>query len=569
MAQNEQIKTDNLTGPSNHESISEAVMDLKEAGLSPEEAYSASQTITAKNNKKMLKKERDNMASIPKVRWFLLLILSLLTIIAWAVEAQYSARPYKWPALGILVFSILLATFGAKLLRLPTRGGLLAFLASITFIISALYGPSELLFNHIPAALVWSFYLLAIVIWAMVAVWRRLSQVPVLMLLLYILLLVAASAPAWAIFTQMMAALPPTLDFNILSNSPKLLTDLVPWFVWPMSIMLAVVLPLSAIFALTDQVTALSQAGTRHGGDLFLALAFLALLPYGFLSYDKAMENFPAGVHALRGLYHPALAYARPVVPTAEGDYQYAHTSESKATSQASSPPLTDADRLIQSEFPETAELLFPDQIEKKNPSELPQGSTTTNSMIQEQMPETTDMLFPDHVETTTKTSTTTEAQTASPVPPQSNSAAEILIRNQMPETADSLFPSEESTPQVAPPVPVITPAGDATTELTSSAPSEATSAPVIVQEQAETPPKATEESAPQTNDKAPNASPDANQPSTPELTAATEDSASLADRLLKTEASLNATEKRLLELEAQVKLLLQEKSQTPAPTKP
>jgi hypothetical protein len=60
-----------------------------------------------------------------------------------------------------------------------------------------------------------------------------------------------------------------------------------------MSLTLFLLLPVCALFSLGDQFRAFRRRGARHGGNFFLALAFIGLLPYGFLSFDQAASHLP------------------------------------------------------------------------------------------------------------------------------------------------------------------------------------------------------------------------------------------------------------------------------------
>ena len=303
--------------PSPPAPASEAVQDIKNAGLTPEEAVAASKAIAAEAEEK--KKAAQNvkktdssrggvetLASVARFRWLILLLLSLASVFAWAVESEYSQRPYHWLAWGLVIVTVILTLPTAKFLRLPTRGGLAALCWSVTFFISALAGPSETIFRTIPAALSWAGMLTMIMLWVGVAIWRILGRYKVIDIILSLILIYAATSPLWCLVDNVSLGQAFNLDFKTLAASPAFLTNHLPWYFWPMTVTVAVILPLAALFSLLDQFRAFRRRGARHGGNFFLALSFILLLPYGFLSYAKAVEAHPQWAEDLRQL-HPGL----------------------------------------------------------------------------------------------------------------------------------------------------------------------------------------------------------------------------------------------------------------------
>ncbi len=295
--------------------VSQAVLDIKEAGMTPEEAATASQTIAAEQEKKVKKSEGreglEKLVTIARFRWILLLILSLAAVLAWAVDAQYSAKPYHWPAWGLLLLTLIITVGTGRFFRLPTRAGIAALAWSLTYVVGALYGPSETIFREIPAALPWAGLLTLIMIWVLVAIWRKLGRYKVVDIILGLVVVYALLGPVWALVDSITSGQAMQFKFSLLSASPRMITDHLPWFLWPMTVALLVVLPLAVFFALWDQFSALRRRGARHGGNFFLALAFLALFPYGFLSFDRAVTEEPEMVAFMRQVYSPAREYAR------------------------------------------------------------------------------------------------------------------------------------------------------------------------------------------------------------------------------------------------------------------
>ena len=290
---------------------SEAVRDIKNAGLTPEEAVAASKAIAAEAEDKKARAEArksdssrrgaETLVAVARFRWILLLILSLVSVAAWAGEAEYSERPYNWVAWGLLVITVILTIPTAKFLRLPTRGGLAALCWSATFFISALSGPSEVTFRTIPMALPWAGLLTMIMFWVGVAIWRKLGRYKVIDIILSVILIYAATSPLWCLVNNITGANAMNINFLTLSTCPELLTSRFPWYFWPMTVTVAIILPLAAIFALWDQLSAFRRRGGRHGGNFFLAMAFVLLIPYAFLTYAKAVEVHPQWAADIRG----------------------------------------------------------------------------------------------------------------------------------------------------------------------------------------------------------------------------------------------------------------------------
>lgn len=308
---------------------SQALLDIQEAGMTPEEAAKVSKELAAnvseraeKTTKKSEKENNaqkgdksgsgaENLAVIARFRWIFLLVLSLVSVAVWAGEAFISKRPYNWEAAGWLALTVVLTIPTLKFLRLQTISGLAAFFWAGSFFISALYGPTEFLFGNIPAALNWAGLLTLIMLWMGVAIWRKLGRYRIIDLVLAIMLIYAALAPIGALVSSVTSGAALALNFETLNTSPSFFTGFMPWLVWPMTITVALILPLCAFFSLWDQFSAFRRRGGRHGGNFFLALAFIALIPYAFLSYDQAVNSFPQKAQAIRSIWPSALPYAR------------------------------------------------------------------------------------------------------------------------------------------------------------------------------------------------------------------------------------------------------------------
>lgn len=273
---------------------SPAVADIMESGLLLEEEKKASPKTTHRP---------ENLVAIARFRWLLLLILSLASVGTWAVDSQFiSHRPYSMITWCVFALTLILSLGTLKFLRLPTRSGLAAICWSGTFFIDSLYGPHPTILGNIPAVLPWAGLLLMISVWVLVAIWRKLGRYKVIDFVLALIVLYASvgilAKPLYDIAHG--GAL--SLSFQALSASPEVITNHASWFLWPMTIMVFFVLPLAAFFALWDQVTAWRRKGGRHGGNFFMALALIGLMPYGLMTFEKAAEANQALVGEFRAL---------------------------------------------------------------------------------------------------------------------------------------------------------------------------------------------------------------------------------------------------------------------------
>ena len=296
---------------------SQALQDMQEAGLTVEEDAAESspekEEPGKKDKGKSQRKGVENLATVARFRWYVLLFLAEISVLGWAVEAQFSSRPYLWTAWAVFAGTFLLGLLTFKVLRVPTRAGLAAVGWGVSYLVSAAYGPQDMLYYNVPAALIWSGLLTLIMLWVGVAIWRKIGRYKIIDIVLSVVLIYAALSPIWSLVDNIMIGAALNLRFNVLAASPHFLTDHLPWYLWPMTVTLIFVLPLAALFSLWDQLSALRRRGARHGGNIFLALAFISLIPYGFLSFDVAVKEQPNWASELRAVFPfpEAAAHAR------------------------------------------------------------------------------------------------------------------------------------------------------------------------------------------------------------------------------------------------------------------
>ena len=275
-------------------------LPLSQAALDLENLESEGATVFGSDNDTKPEKVKPHTA---RLRWIILMVLSLLGTISFAAEAFWVPLPYKWIGLVLLIISLIL-NFGAyRFLSLPTRAGLSSFIWSWCFFAAALYGPSEKMFGLVPASLSLAILLILIGLWLICAIGRRIGlnrKAP--SMVLWVLTLYALLAPVFAIIFSLLSSNLDNMLFSDLSSAPGFLTLLSPWFLWPMTFVLIVFLPLATFFALWDQVSVLKKGPLRHGGNFFLALSFIILMPYIFFTYEKATTNLPSVANSLRHL---------------------------------------------------------------------------------------------------------------------------------------------------------------------------------------------------------------------------------------------------------------------------
>ncbi len=318
---------------------SQALLDIE-----ADEARAAEPEKPASDNKTA----PQNLAAIARFRWVLLFVLSLAAIIFWTVEANVSDRPHKFIALGYLAASLILTIPTMKILRIPTRGGLAALLWAGTFFLSAFYGAGERIWDgKIPAALPWGALLIMILLWEAVAVWRKVGRYKVVDIVMSVIIVYAALSPVLSLSSAIAGGNVLALNFQDVNSSPAFISGHLPWFLWPMTALLFLCLPLAAIFSLWDQLSVLKRRGARHGGNLFLALAFLLLIPYGFLNYDRAVSELPE-VPGLLGMIQlpdapPAAPEPAPAVPQTSINPQALEQTLSEMTARDEAAPETPA----------------------------------------------------------------------------------------------------------------------------------------------------------------------------------------------------------------------------------
>lgn len=402
---------------------SQAVLDIKEAGMTPEEAAAAFKALSEESGREGKKEKKssrpENLATVAGFRWMLLLILSVASVAVWAVDSQFfSHRPYSALAWGLLAACLVLGILSFKIFRLPTRSGLAALCWSGTFFIDALYGPSPYMLSGvaqtsggaggaIPAVLPWAGLLTLIIIWVLVAIWRKVGRYAVIDIILGILLIYAALGVLWGPLNGILSSGALSMNFNMLAASPTFITDHLPWFLWPMTVMLFFILPLAAFFALWDQCSALRRKGGRHGGNFFLALAFIGLLPYGFLTYGPAASACPTLETSFRT-----------ILPSVAGTAVVSKTQEPPAPAAVKTP--TPAETSV--ETPATAETAVP--VEAPAAVETPAPTETaapveTPAPVAETAPEPVKTpapsAAPDSVETPAPATAAPEAPAVDP----------------------------------------------------------------------------------------------------------------------------------------------------------
>jgi len=314
------------------EPASQALLDLEASGLTPED-LSAAARAAAEAEKKI--RSAPPTADLPGFRWLVLLLLSAAGGLALAWSAKEPPNFPLWGLAGLILLLLLMSALPPSRLwpRLPTRGGLAAALFAIAIFIRTLMGPPEAFFSC-PAALAWAGLLTLALLWTAVAVLRKLWSCRPLAVLAGLVLLHAALGPIPALVKHF-SPYGPDLTWATLNASPVFLTGPLPWFLWPMTFTLGLALPLAALLALGDQFSSLRRPGARHGGNFFLALAWLGLMPSGLLLFPPALDNYPDLAQKIR---ETAPIPAAMLAPEAETLPEPALAAEPTETPPAAAP---------------------------------------------------------------------------------------------------------------------------------------------------------------------------------------------------------------------------------------
>jgi len=297
-AENEKTPADPVDGnPENAEKIepaSQTLLDLEASGLTPEDISAAADTAAAEAEKKKNLPAKP-AANLARFRWLVLLLLSAAGSLALAWSGRETQiNVLLWGAAGLILLFLLISALPPSRLwpRLPTRGGLAAALFSIAIFAQTLVGPPETFFKTCPAALAWAGLLTLALLWTAAAVLRKLRRFRPLAVLAGLVLLHAALGPVSALVNHFSPG-EPELTWAALNASPAFLTGALPWFLWPMAFTLGLTLPLAALLALSDQWSSLWRSGARHGGNIFLAVAWLGLMVSGFFLFSPARDKYP------------------------------------------------------------------------------------------------------------------------------------------------------------------------------------------------------------------------------------------------------------------------------------
>ena len=314
---------------------SQAQQDLEASGLTNNDLAEAARVATAEEEKK-------NRPALPvaqhRGRWLILLLLSAAGSLALAWSGEAATKNFRlWGSAGLILLLLWISVLPAARFfpRLPTRSGLAAAILSAAIFIKTLGGRPETFFLVRPAAMAWAVILTLALLWTIAAVFRKLGRRPIAVLAGLFLIYVALG-PVMALIGHFSGG--PELTWEALNASPAFLARYLPWFLRPMALVLGLALPLAALLSLADQCSALRRPGARHGGNFFLALAWLGLLLSGLLLFPPASEYCPNLMKKMRNLA-PVLAgvepspagAAAPPVPGTEEPPDPGTTEESQA----------------------------------------------------------------------------------------------------------------------------------------------------------------------------------------------------------------------------------------------
>ncbi|MDR1545989.1 MAG: hypothetical protein LBU12_04620 [Deltaproteobacteria bacterium] len=293
---------------------SQAVRDL-EGHESEAATLSEAPPVLKKARKKTKNPWLDAPADDSRYPWFFAHAICLIALAAWTLGAYLGDQPlFPW-ALALTAGAFLLTVPTFKMFHVRTRAGLAGLTAVLGLDLAGLYGPDAQFMPDLPLAVVWAVLLVVVWLWLEIAVWRRPDfrknrVAPILS----ILLAYPVAAPAFA-FGKFFAGGQDFSTFTLeaLNQSPAFLTNALPWFFWPQTLLAFLVPPLAAVFLLGDQIKSFKAAApdSRHLGGLWLSLAGVAALIFSFLSLaPHSLEAFPGAAPVLRALW-PAAAQNR------------------------------------------------------------------------------------------------------------------------------------------------------------------------------------------------------------------------------------------------------------------
>jgi hypothetical protein len=330
---------------------SQAVKDLEgleDLGIESKTPDPVSNSASVK-----IKMSKDGLESFgPRsYRWFLVHLLSLLGLVAWALGAFLTSLPYRWEAALIALAVAVLTIPTIKTFRIRTRAGLAGLGAAIGLAICSLYNPDDQLLPGLPLALVWLLLLSAIWVWLIVAILRdeELKKTKVA-LILSILLIYPILAPIFSIVNNFIFNGLPISDFNLtlLNQSPTSLTNHLPWFFWPQTFLAFLIPPLAAIFLLRSQLKNRKKETKKfHPGALWLAVAGFVVLIYSFFSISPIHDDYPGLASSIRGLWPAASQYQTTL--TAKTTIAVKPTAQ-KTTPVAQTEPATQTEPVAQTE---------------------------------------------------------------------------------------------------------------------------------------------------------------------------------------------------------------------------
>jgi hypothetical protein len=305
-------------GPENikeNKPASQAILDLEASGLTLDDMAATARAAAGEAEKKT---RPAPLVSLPRFHWLVLLLLSAggSLALAWpGPEAPGNIR--LWGIAGLILLLLLMSVISKarSFLRLPTRGGLAAALFSAAIFIQTLRGQPENFFQASSMALAWAGLLTLVILWAVVALIRKVGR-HALTVLGGVFLVYSALSPVTAMIGHFSPG-GPELTWETLNSSPAFLTGSLPWPLWPMALLLGLALPLAALLAFGDLWSSLRRPGARHGGNFFLAMAWLGLIPSGLLMFPPVVDNHPDLIKKVRWMA-PVMAgeeTAPPAIP--------------------------------------------------------------------------------------------------------------------------------------------------------------------------------------------------------------------------------------------------------------
>ncbi|MDR2461244.1 MAG: hypothetical protein LBE38_10810, partial [Deltaproteobacteria bacterium] len=333
--------------------VSQAVQDL--AGMDEETLKES------KAAKKPSKKKPEPEKGIRAHIWQLFLILNQFFLVLWVVGSIIRNRPYALISVALVILILLLSFQAFHFLKIQTKAALAFLGSSLALAITSLHNPDINLVFFVPLTIIWGLILLGLWIYCFISTCKTVTfqrkKTLIILSIFFAYTLLGLLAGLISFFSGST-----TIKLDNLNNSPAVIGTVLPWLLKP-SFFFAIILPLvSAVFFFRYQIKTLSSAntGTKHAAGVFLGLASIFLMIFGFMGLQGATENLPGVAASLKKLVPQGSIF---------WDESNVHPEDQPASQAAEETPPEEAPPVT---------VITPEQPEKTPPATPPQTSDTS-----------------------------------------------------------------------------------------------------------------------------------------------------------------------------------------------